>query len=115
VIPGKVFPYPADNPPRLVPIYSPNINEDSDQVITPLGYRFLGGVLIVGGTRLLLYGLVDQQNQERERGKQKRLEDKKRSRNLGEKRKALEKEVKREGKIRKSRANVIWPWSHITA
>jgi len=64
---------------------------------------------------LLLYGLVDQQNQERERGKRKRLEEKKRSRDPGIKSRAFEKEAKRGGKIIKSLANVVWPWSDITA
>lgn len=115
MIPGRIFPYPADNPPRLVPVYSPNIKEDSDEIITPPCTRFSGGVLVVGGTRLLLYGLVDQQNQERERGKRKRLEEKKRSRDPGIKSRAFEKEAKRGGKIIKSLANVVWPWSDITA
>jgi len=112
MIPGKIFPYPADNPPRLVPVYSPNIN---DEISASPCTRFLGGVLVVGGTKLLLYGLVDQQDQERERGKRKRLEDQKKSRDPGTKGRALQKEAKREGKIIKSLANVIWPWSNITA
>lgn len=115
MISGKMFPYPADSPPRLVPIYPQNTNKGSNETMVFSDDKFLGGVLVVGGTKLLLYELVDQQSQEKERGKRRRLEHKKRSRDPGTKFKAAEKEAERESRIRKSRVNVIWPWSDIAA
>jgi DNA damage-binding protein 1 len=114
MISGKLFPYPADNPPGLVPVHDPQIKMEEDTMEDTQG-QFLGGVLVIGGKKLLLYELVDQEGQEKQRGKRRRLEDKKKSKNLKEVDKAREKEVEREGRKRKPKATVVWPWSEISA
>ncbi|KAA1475747.1 hypothetical protein DENSPDRAFT_842582 [Dentipellis sp. KUC8613] len=74
---------------------------------------FSGGVLILGGRKILLYELASREWQEKYRGKQKRLDkqlkDPKTS--AGAKERQKEREVKR----RKATASVEWPWSEVTA
>jgi DNA damage-binding protein 1 len=117
IISANLFPFPADHPPRLVTIYPPGTNgtedDDDDQLIDSAD--FLGGVLVVGGKNIILYELVDRDGQEKQKGKRKRLEDRKKSSNPVEKERAREKEAEREGKKRKPRANVAWPWSNVAA
>jgi DNA damage-binding protein 1 len=111
---GKLFPYPADNPPVLVPVHGPHVKIEEDPM-EDTQEEFLGGILVLGGKKLLLYELVDQEGQEKQRGKRRRLEDKKKSKNLKEADKAREKEAEREGRKRKPKGTVVWPWSEISA
>lgn len=111
MISDRIFPYPTDNPPRLVPVYPPREDDESIK----LQDQFLGGVLVVGGKKVLLHELVNKEGQEKQKGKRRRLEDKKKSKDPLELAKAREKEAEREGRRRKPRANVAWPWSDIAA
>ncbi|KXN88147.1 DNA damage-binding protein 1a [Leucoagaricus sp. SymC.cos] len=113
VISDKIFPYPLDSPPKLVPVFPSSPLKDEDDTMAEQEGHFLGGILVVGGRKLLLYELVDEEGQEKQRGKRKRLEDKKKSKDPLEKAKAREREAERESKRRKPRANVVWPWSDI--
>ncbi|KAF5360619.1 hypothetical protein D9756_004828 [Leucocoprinus leucothites] len=119
MISERIFPYPADSPPRLVPVYPPSTkredDDDDDEIMDSSDKKFPGGILVAGGKKLLLYELVDRESQEKQRGKRRRLEDKKKSKDPVEKAKAREKEVEREGRKRKPRASVIWPWSDFAA
>lgn len=110
MISDKLFPYPADNPPRLVPVHP-----QTDGEVHTLQDQFRGGVLVVGGKKVLLYELVDKEGQEKQRGKRRRLEGKKSSKDPVELVKAREKEAEREGRRRKPRVSVAWPWSDIAA
>ncbi len=107
----KLFPYPADSPPRLIPVHPPRADGGSDISQGQFG----GGMLVVGGKKVLLYELVDKEGQEKQRGKRRRLENKKSSKDPVEIAKAREKEAEREGMRRKSRASVPWSWSDIAA
>lgn len=117
VISDRIFPYPADSPPKLVPVYPPSLvksEEDEDDVMDSED-QFIGGILVVGGKKMLLYELVNQESQEKQKGKRRRLEEKKKSKDLVESKRAREKEAEREGKKRKPRASVVWPWSDVAA
>ncbi|KAF9454820.1 hypothetical protein P691DRAFT_716708 [Macrolepiota fuliginosa MF-IS2] len=113
-ISDKLLPFPADSPPKLVPVYPPRVKEEEGVYMDAPG-QFLGGVLIVGGKKVLLHELVNREGQEKQKGKQRRLESKKKSKDPVELAKVRDKEVEREGKRRKPRANVVWPWSDIAA
>ncbi|KZT28894.1 hypothetical protein NEOLEDRAFT_1239376 [Neolentinus lepideus HHB14362 ss-1] len=98
-----------DPPPILIPIPpSPNHESGTEE-------GFGGGVLVVGGRKVLFYELASQDLQDRHKGKRRRLEGKKRSENKSEKERAREVEKARERKRRKPRAAVEWPWSEVTA
>lgn len=114
MISDRMFPYPADSPPRLVPVHPPSPNKHDEDGTMVSHSRQYGGVLVVGGKKVLLYELVNNEGQERQRGKRRRLEDKKKSKDPLEKAKAREKEAERESRKRKPRASVVWPWSDIT-
>lgn len=118
MISDKLFPYPTDNPPMLVPVYATqrkNEEDLEDETMENSQGQFLGGVLVVGGKKLLLYELVDKEGQEKQKGKRRRLEDKKKSKDPLELAKAREKEAEREGRRRRPGATVVWPWSEVSA
>jgi DNA damage-binding protein 1 len=115
MISDKMLPYPADSPPKLLPVYPPKHEDGSEDETMWSDDRFLGGVFVVGGKKVLLYELVNSEGQERQRGKRRRLEDKKKSKDPLEKAKAREKETERESRRRKPRASVVWPWSDVAA
>ncbi|EPQ54734.1 hypothetical protein GLOTRDRAFT_116530 [Gloeophyllum trabeum ATCC 11539] len=77
--------------------------------------EYAGGVLVVGGRKVLLYELASQDLQDKHKGKRRRLEGKKKSANREEAERAREEEKARERKRRKPRASVEWPWSEVTA
>ncbi|KAH9480543.1 DNA damage-binding protein 1a [Psilocybe cubensis] len=110
VISDKVVPSPLDSPPRLIPV-PPTTTEDGD---IPED-AFLGGILVVGGKQIALYELASKESQEKERGKLKRLDSKKKSNDAVEVSKARTKEMERANRRRKATAMVDWPWSEITA
>lgn len=97
---------PLEYAPILIPIPPPENPEDED---------FYGGVLVVGGKRLLLYGLASPENQSKQQGKRRRLEARKQSSDRLEAKEARGKERQRELRKRKTRATVEWPWGSITA
>ncbi|KAG9315581.1 CPSF A subunit region-domain-containing protein [Chiua virens] len=77
--------------------------------------EYEGGVLVIGGRKILLYDLASSDVLERNIRKSRRTEKKKKSRNPDEAVNAKQKEQEREWKKRKPRAMVTWPWSEVTA
>ena len=93
----------------MVSVPSPDPYADSDDDV------FRGGVLVLGGRKLLLFELAGREAQTKQKGKRRRLEEKKASSDPNEAAKAREKEAEREGKRRKPKATIEWPWSDIAA
>ena len=106
-ISSKSFPSPTELIPKLIPVPPSHSDTASD--------GFMGGVLVLGGRQLFLYELASRIWQEKQRGKKRRLETRKKSMDSSETYRAKEKEKERDGRKRKSRASVDWPWSEITA
>lgn len=110
----KNLPNPAETAVHLIPIpadedYMYDMDEDDQETDV-----FLGGILVVGGSKILLYELTSQEAQEFKpvKGKGKRKRDSKKQidapTDSGSKQK---KEIKK----RDPRATVQWPWSWVTA
>ncbi|KIK96855.1 hypothetical protein PAXRUDRAFT_10541 [Paxillus rubicundulus Ve08.2h10] len=103
-LPGKWFSV-EEQSPRL--IFVPSIKSSDDD--------FEGGILVVGGRKILLYDLASRDVLETNLRKGRRAEKKKRSVDADEAAKAKEKEKEREWRKKKARATVAWPWSDVTA
>lgn len=103
-LPQQWFPV-EDHPPRLV-FVSADQGMDRD---------FTGGVLVVGGRKILFYDLALGEAAERNLSRARRIEQKKRSADAEGANKAKQKENEREWRKRKARAVVNWPWSEVTA
>jgi DNA damage-binding protein 1 len=112
IISEKVVPYPTESPPQLITVPP---DDDSAEVADFDDAAFLGGVLVVGGTQILLFDVASKQKQEKQKGKLKRLEAKKKSNDATEVAKAREKEKERFNRRRKPKASIDWPWSEVTA
>lgn len=110
IISEKVVPYPIESPPQLI-----SVPPDGSAVADFTDDAFPGGVLVVGGTHILLFDVASRQKQEKQRGKLKRLEARKKSSDAAEVAKAREKEKERSCRARKPRASIEWPWSEVTA
>ncbi|TFK40691.1 CPSF A subunit region-domain-containing protein [Crucibulum laeve] len=110
-ISSKNLPYPTEFIPQLVtvPTVLPEDDADADEE------GFPGGVLVVGGKKILFYELTPREAQEKQRGKRRRLEKKKKNEDVSVAAKAKEKEREREGRRRKPKATVEWPWTEVTA
>lgn len=93
-----------ENPPRLVFI-SANKAIPGD---------FNGGILIVGGCKIILYDLARGDVLEKSVNKARRMEKKGKA-NIEEEGTPKEKGKETEYKKRKPRAVVDWPWSEVTA
>ncbi|KAJ3856320.1 CPSF A subunit region-domain-containing protein [Lentinula lateritia] len=110
----KNLPNPAETAVHLIPIPADEdylYDMDEDEQDTDV---FLGGILVVGGSRILLYELTSQEAQELRpaKGKGKRKRDsKKRIDSPTESGSKQKKEIKK----RDPRATVEWPWSWVTA
>ena len=103
-LPGKWFSI-EEHMPRLIFVPS---TEDSDNECE-------GGILVVGGRKILLYDLASNDVLEQNIRKSRRMEKKKKSRNAEEVADAKEKEKEREWRKRKAHATITWPWSEVTA
>ncbi|KAF8895272.1 CPSF A subunit region-domain-containing protein [Infundibulicybe gibba] len=112
IITPKILPYPTESVPILIPV--PPVPSDNSRPEGGDG-RFLGGILVLGGRRILLYGLASPSGQDKQKGKRRRLETRKRSGDSEEAAKARAKEIERETKEKKPTGSVDWPWSHVTA
>ena len=110
-ISARVLPCPTECIPQLLSVPPSQLTVDGDDE----DEGFSGGVLIVGGRKILLFELASTQGQAKQRGKRRRLEAKKKSTDAAEVAKAREKEMEREGRKRKARGSVEWPWSEVTA
>jgi DNA damage-binding protein 1 len=118
-ISNKTFPFPNEYPPRLIPVQPADIQQDSDEDEDQKeddGLDFLGGVLVVGGRKLLLYELATPQGRAKQKGKMKRLQDKlKTNTDPSKLREAKAKQLERDARKRKPTASVDWPWGEVTA
>ncbi|KAJ3923618.1 CPSF A subunit region-domain-containing protein [Lentinula edodes] len=124
----KHLPNPAETAVHLIPIppdedymYDMHMHMDEDEHETDV---FLGGILVVGGRKVLLYELTSQETREFKpvKGKGKRKRDSKKQKQIdaptptpntdsgSSKQKNLN-EIKK----RDPRATVEWPWSWVTA
>ncbi|KAJ3904528.1 CPSF A subunit region-domain-containing protein [Lentinula edodes] len=122
----KHLPNPAETAVHLIPIpadedYMYDMHMDEDEHETDV---FLGGILVVGGSKILLYELTSQETREFKpvKGKGKRKRDSKKQKQIdapnptpntdsgSSKQKNLN-EIKK----RDPRATVEWPWSWVTA
>ncbi|KAJ7242817.1 mono-functional DNA-alkylating methyl methanesulfonate N-term-domain-containing protein [Mycena haematopus] len=106
----KTLPHPEEAVPKLIPVPCPRdaMNDDSEDE----SQTFIGGVLLVGGTRILLFELLSAHGQAKQRNKRRKLEQKKESGNKAE---AAQKQQERDTRKRKPKAFVDWPWSEITS
>lgn len=102
-LPGKWFSI-EEQTPRL--IFVPSI-DGSDN-------KCEGGILIVGGQKILLYDLASSDVLEKNIRKSRRME-KKKSRNAEEAANTKQKEKEWEWRQKKARAMITWPWSEVTA
>jgi DNA damage-binding protein 1 len=103
----KIFPSPDDDVPFLVPLHSAGWDEEEGDE----GLNFLGGVLVVGGTKIVLYELASEKSRKKQEGKRSRLEKMKAS----DAKSAKAKQVERDARKRKPTASVDWPWGQVTA
>ncbi|KAJ3896557.1 CPSF A subunit region-domain-containing protein [Lentinula edodes] len=112
----KNLPNPAETAVHLIPIpadedYMYDMDEDDQETDV-----FLGGILVVGGSKILLYELTSQEVQEFRpvKGKGKRKRDSKKQIDAPNTDSGSNKQ-KNEIKKRDPRATVEWPWSWVTA
>lgn len=103
-LPGKWFSI-EEQAPRLIFVPS---SESSDNECE-------GGILVVGGRKILLYDLAASDVLEQNIRKSRRMEKKKKSRNAEEAANAKQKEKERDWRKKKARAVITWPWSEVTA
>jgi len=101
-IAAKDVPYPEDYLPQLASFPSDNDN------------NFLGGILVIGGRKILLYETSSDDELDKHQKKRKRLDKKKTSKDESVQTAAKEKEEERMAKRRKAKASVEWPWSQVT-
>ncbi|KAG2010117.1 pre-mRNA-splicing factor rse1, variant 2 [Coprinopsis cinerea AmutBmut pab1-1] len=105
VISNKSIPFPTEYIPKLVAVPAGQYEEVDDDS------TFLGGVLVIGGRKILLYELASEESREKQKGKAARLE-----KMLADSDKAQEaraKQAEREGRRRKPTASVVWPWDEV--
>jgi len=103
----SVVNFPETTVPQLISV--PPENPDTSDVVFP------GGVMVVGGRQILLFELASKESQEKQRGKQKRLDAKKKSTDPSEAAKARAKERERGERRRNAKFSIEWPWSSISA
>lgn len=109
-LPQKSFPGPfaGDTLPILIPISAPPSSSSVDTDAPN------GGVLILGGKKIIYYDLAPPSAQLKAKGKISRTEKKKKSGEKMEVDKAKEKEEERAWRKRKVAGWVEWPWSEVT-
>ncbi|KAF7365431.1 CPSF-A domain-containing protein [Mycena venus] len=109
----KFLPYPETAVPKLIPVLCPQdfTNTDAENE----SETFIGGVLLVGGTRILLFEVVSADGQDKQRNKRRKLERAKETGIKAEIEKATQKQLDRDTRKRKPKASVDWPWSEITS
>ncbi|OSX59780.1 hypothetical protein POSPLADRAFT_1048255 [Postia placenta MAD-698-R-SB12] len=114
ILSTSVFPTATtvETPPLLIPV-PPYASQEADEDSTAGSH--LGGVLIVGGRKVLFFEHASEERQEAKKGKQRRASKRMSSGDPSEAAKAREKEKERESRKVKQKASVKWPWSEITA
>lgn len=99
-LPAKSFSF-VDSAPQLISV--PSLSDH------------LGGILVLGGKKILYYELTAQEAQAKAKGKSSRTDKKKKSYEQAEATRAKEKEVEREWRKKKAKSWVEWPWSEVKA
>ncbi|KZT73848.1 hypothetical protein DAEQUDRAFT_357103 [Daedalea quercina L-15889] len=116
ILPSSTFPE-IDSPHLLVPVppfTSPEADESYDDTDdNPRIHR--GGLLVLGGRKILFVEHESSEQQEVKRGKQRRASERLSSGDNKETLKAKEKVKERDARKAKPRLRVNWPWSEITA
>lgn len=107
-ISSKMIPNPADLVPKLLPAPA-MVGEDDESL------DFRGGVLIVGGVHILLFELASDSERQRQAGKAHRSSRDRKSGDPKVSSAAIDKEQAREGRKRKAKASIEWPWGEVTA
>ncbi|KAG6854676.1 hypothetical protein C0991_003324 [Blastosporella zonata] len=102
----KILPHPLDFSLRLISV-PPQLEDEGVE-------EYRGGVLIIGGRKIMMYELASTLGQEKQTRKKRRLE-KKRDADAEQVEVARAKEKEREVKPRKVEGSVDWPWSEVTA
>ncbi|OCH88473.1 hypothetical protein OBBRIDRAFT_780096 [Obba rivulosa] len=103
---SATFP-PMETSPLLVPVPPTASADDED--------GHLGGILVLGGRKLLFFEHTSEDRQEVKRDKRRRLAKRLSSSTPSEVTKAKEKEKEREARKVKPKFSVKWPWSEVTA
>ncbi|GLB38302.1 putative CPSF A subunit region [Lyophyllum shimeji] len=112
IISPKILPEPTVIVPKVAPVPAELHGSEGDGED---GFGFLGGVLVIGGTKIMLYELASEQSQAKQRSKKRRLESRKKGDDAAEAEKARKKELERERRQRKAQGSVDWPWSEVSA
>lgn len=99
-LPAKSFPI-VDTTPQLISV--PPLSGD------------LGGILVLGGKKILYYELTAQEAQVKAKDKSSRTDKIKKGYGQTEATRAKEKEVEREWRKKKAKSWVEWPWSEVKA
>jgi DNA damage-binding protein 1 len=100
-VPGKLFSTAMDDDGTPAIIHIPSQDGDDDD--------FQGGILIIGGQKIMLYDFVDVETRTKMESRKKRADKKK---TTGD----AEASVKEKGiEWKKLRAAVEWPWAEVTA
>jgi DNA damage-binding protein 1 len=101
------FPH-TDTPPILVPIAA----SEAESALTG-DETFPGGILVIGGRKIVMHKLAPVEWQERKKTKQKK--EKRKSSSAAEITKAREKETARRNMKRKPFCSAEWPFGDVTA
>ncbi|KAI0754895.1 mono-functional DNA-alkylating methyl methanesulfonate N-term-domain-containing protein [Daedaleopsis nitida] len=113
VLSERTFPS-LEPPPLLVPIPPHTTgDEEADENADLAGHR--GGVLVLGGRKIMFYEHSTKEQQDTRAGKHRRLSSRLKSDKRDEVTAARKKEEERESRKVKPRANVKWPWGPLTA
>jgi DNA damage-binding protein 1 len=102
-VPGKLFSTALDDDGTPAIVHIPSYEGDDDD--------FEGGILIMGGCKIMLYDFVSSDTQAKREGTKTRA-DKRRV--VGDVEASVQ-EKEKEWKKRKFRAAVEWPWAEVTA
>lgn len=112
VLIDRDFPFPSEHEsyPIVLPLASAADADDSAEESDV----WKGGVMVLGGRKIIAFQLADTRWQARRRAKLEKTEkEKKKGGTKGEA--AKEKDKKREDAKRKPRAVVDWPWGEVSA
>ncbi|KAJ3557088.1 hypothetical protein NM688_g1656 [Phlebia brevispora] len=108
VLPANTFP-DIDNPLLLISVPSFLIESDEEED------ECRGGVLVLGGRKILFYEVASVDRQKRQKNKDKRQSKRKASGNDKQLETARQKDKERDTKKVKPRMSVKWPWGEVTA
>lgn len=111
VLPANAFP-DTDNPFILVsvPSFAVVSEYEADEMS-----QCAGGVLVLGGRKILFYEIASVERQKRQKGKDKRQTKRKASGNEKQLEVARQRDKERDLKRVKAKMSVKWPWSEVTA